>query len=123
VQVSALFVDRAATAGAYFNPSDHSNAASVHLSWHELTTATFSHDDTGKRDRLDRFMGVEDGRFFLSHGGFVPGYTPYDAAFTRPPTGTLPQISLPRPRAFCTHAVRPCRDASVAGIYGTCTHV
>jgi hypothetical protein len=64
-------------------------------SWKELTTATFSHDATGTSDRLDRFMGVEDGRFFLSHGGFVPGYTASGTAFTRPASGTLAKIILP----------------------------
>ena len=64
--------------------------------WIELTTATFSHDATGKADRLDRFMGVENGQFFLSHGGFVPGFTPYGEKFTRPPTGKAPSdIVLP----------------------------
>ncbi|HTI69930.1 MAG TPA: DUF3472 domain-containing protein, partial [Candidatus Limnocylindria bacterium] len=37
--------------------------------WRELDTATFSHDPTGKTNRLDRFMGVEGNQFFLSHGG------------------------------------------------------
>ena len=64
-------------------------------SWQELTTATFSHDATGKEDRLDRFMGVENGAFFLSHGGFGPGYTASGTAFTRPATGTRPTIKLP----------------------------
>lgn len=64
-------------------------------SWRELTTATFSHDPTGKANRLDRFMGVEDGRFFLSHGGFGPGYTAFGTAFTRPAAGSPPQIVLP----------------------------
>ena len=64
--------------------------------WVELTTATFSHDATGKADRLDRFMGVEDGQFFLSHGGFVPGFTAYGEKLTRPVTGHLPtDIVLP----------------------------
>jgi hypothetical protein len=58
--------------------------------WIELTSATFSHDPTGRRDRLDRFMGVEDGEFFLSHGGFVEGSTPFGEAFSRPPTGQPP---------------------------------
>jgi hypothetical protein len=66
-------------------------------SWRELTTATFTHDATGKADRLDRFMGVEHGEFFLSHGGFIPGYTQSGTAFTRPPTGRPPQITLPVP--------------------------
>jgi hypothetical protein len=64
--------------------------------WIELTTATFSHDPTGKSDRLDRFMGVESGKFFLSHGGFVPGFTKYGEKFTRPAEGKEPSdIVLP----------------------------
>lgn len=64
--------------------------------WTELTKATFSHDGTGKSDRLDRFMGVENGLFFLSQGGFVPGSTPFGEPFTRP-TSRLgpPDIRLP----------------------------
>jgi arylsulfatase A-like enzyme len=58
--------------------------------WHEQTAATFSHDPTGKADRLDRFMGVEEGQFFLSTGGFVPGFTKYGAVFTRPASGHPP---------------------------------
>jgi len=65
--------------------------------WQELTTASFSHDATGKENRLDRFMGVENGQFFLSHGGFVPGYTASGSAFTRPATGTPPTVMLPDP--------------------------
>lgn len=64
--------------------------------WIELNTATFSHDPTGKSDRLDRFMGVENGQFFLSHGGFVPGFTKYGEKFTRPAEGKEPSdIVLP----------------------------
>ena len=59
--------------------------------WIEETTASFSHDQTGKADRLDRFMGVEAGQFFLSQGGFVPGFTPYGEKFTRPELGTAPR--------------------------------
>jgi hypothetical protein len=67
--------------------------------WIELTTASFSHDPTGKAHRLDRFMGVEDGRFFLSHGGFIEGFTPYGETFARPATGTPPSdLALPLPR-------------------------
>lgn len=58
--------------------------------WIELTTATFSHDPTGQVDRLDRFAGLEDGQFFLSHGGFVPGFTKYGEKFNRPATGSAP---------------------------------
>jgi hypothetical protein len=64
--------------------------------WIELTTASFSHDPTGKADRLDRFMGVENGQFFLSHGGFVPGFTQYGEKVTRPAVGQPPSdIKLP----------------------------
>ena len=64
--------------------------------WIELTTARFSHDPTGKADRHDRFMGLEDGWFFLSHGGFVPGFTAYGESFTRPAAATPPtDIVLP----------------------------
>ena len=58
--------------------------------WIELTSAKFSHDPTGKEDRLDRFMGLEKGHFFLSHGGFVDGFTDYGAVFQRPATGNQP---------------------------------
>jgi hypothetical protein len=65
--------------------------------WLELTQAGFSHDSTGKADRLDRFMGVEHGQFFLSQGGFVPGYTEYGQKFTRPSTGKAPEdLDLPK---------------------------
>ena len=64
--------------------------------WIEVTTSSFSHDPTGKADRLDRFMGVENGQFFLSQGGFVPGFTKYGEKFTRPATGQPPaDIKLP----------------------------
>lgn len=64
--------------------------------WHEIVTATFSHDPTGKADRLDRFMGVEQGQFFLSHGGFVSGFTQFGEKFERPPLGKPPgNLALP----------------------------
>lgn len=63
--------------------------------WLELTTATFSHDETGKADRRDRFMGVEKNQFFLSHGGFVPGFTKFGTPFHREPNKTHPEIKLP----------------------------
>ena len=68
----------------------------VNGAWTELTEASFTHDETGKSARLDRFMGVEEGRFFLSHGGFVPGFSKYAEKFTRPATGKPPTgITLP----------------------------
>ncbi|MEO6786333.1 MAG: DUF3472 domain-containing protein [Chthoniobacteraceae bacterium] len=62
--------------------------------WSELIEASFSHDGTGKAARLDRFMGVEGGRFFLSHGGFVPGFTKFGEKFTRPASKAPPQIDF-----------------------------
>lgn len=64
--------------------------------WHEVTRATFSHDPTGKAARLDRFMGVEGDRFFLSHGGFRDGFTRFGEAFERPAGGRPPfDLDLP----------------------------
>jgi len=63
--------------------------------WIEIVSARFSHDPTGREDRLDRFMGVEKGQFFLSHGGFVPGFTKFGEIFHRPPTGKPPLLALP----------------------------
>ena len=59
--------------------------------WHEQTTAKFSHDPTGREDRLDRYMGLEQGQFFLSHGGFLDGFTAYGTLFQRPASGTRPK--------------------------------
>lgn len=59
--------------------------------WLEVTEASFSHDPTGKSDRLDRLMGVEKGQFFLSHGGFLEGTMPFGQRFTRPSTGEPPK--------------------------------
>ncbi len=59
--------------------------------WKEVTTAKFSHDPTGRKDRLDRFMGLEKGQFFLSHGGFLDGFTEFGTLFQRPPTGSKPK--------------------------------
>jgi len=64
--------------------------------WTELTTARFSHDPTGREDRFDRFTGVENGKFFLSHGGFLDGYTEYGTPFERTATKQPPQdLELP----------------------------
>ena len=64
--------------------------------WIELTEAKFSHDPTGKSDRLDRFMGIEDGQFFLSHGGFTDDFTSYGELYTRRKTNRSPaKMELP----------------------------
>ncbi|MCY2983839.1 MAG: DUF3472 domain-containing protein [Planctomycetota bacterium] len=65
--------------------------------WVELTNAKFSHDPTGRADRFDRYMGVENGEFFLSHGGFVDGFVKYGDMFTREKTGKSPSdLELPK---------------------------
>jgi hypothetical protein len=41
-------------------------------------------------------MGVENGQFFLSHGGFVEGLTEFGEKFTRAATGQSPkEVLLP----------------------------
>ncbi len=65
----------------------------------ELVTAAFTFDATGRSDRLDRFAGVENGTFFLSQGGFVPGSFDARASLTRPPGGKAPRdLDLPAAR-------------------------
>jgi hypothetical protein len=65
--------------------------------WIELTTAHFTHDATGGKDRLDFGAGVtKDGRFYLSNGGFHAEPVKSGDAFTRPVTGKPPtDITLP----------------------------
>jgi len=65
--------------------------------WLELTEARFTHDPTGREDRLDRFMGIENGQFFLSQGGFVEGFTKYGDKMTRPAAGKSPAESIKLP--------------------------
>ncbi len=60
--------------------------------WRELTGATFSHDATGKADRFDRYMGLVEGEFFLSHGGFVKGEGTFGELFERPLTRDKPKL-------------------------------
>ncbi len=63
--------------------------------WTEIIDARFSHDHTGKADRFDRFMGLEGGQFFLSHGGFVAGFDKYGKKYRRPAVSKAPKIVLP----------------------------
>ena len=58
--------------------------------WHEITQARFSHDPTGKDDRLDRTMGVEANQFFLRHGGFLDGSLDYGTPMDRQPNSEPP---------------------------------
>jgi hypothetical protein len=65
--------------------------------WIELTTAQFTHDPTGGKDRRDFGAGVtKDGRFYLCNGGFHAEPIKYGDAFTRPSGGQAPaDIVLP----------------------------
>ncbi len=64
--------------------------------WTELTTAGFTHDGTGGKDRRDFGAGVtKEGRFYLANGGFVAEGIKYGDKFTRPATGKAPEIVLP----------------------------
>jgi hypothetical protein len=41
-------------------------------------------------------MGTESNQFFLSHGGFIPGFTKYGERFSREPTQHPPtDLDLP----------------------------
>lgn len=57
----------------------------------KLSTATFTHDATGAKDRLDFDAGVTpEGRFYLSNGGFFAGNVHYGQAMTIPKGGKPP---------------------------------
>jgi hypothetical protein len=59
--------------------------------WLELTTARFTHDTTGGKDRIDYESGVVDGRrFFLSNGGWLGGTLTTGTTFSRPALGLVP---------------------------------
>lgn len=58
--------------------------------WHEITQARFSHDPTGKTDRFDRTMGLEDNQFYLRHGGFLDGGLDYGTPMQRQSTDQAP---------------------------------
>jgi len=63
--------------------------------WQELTTARFTHDTTGGKDRIDYESGVTDGRrFFLSNGGWLGGTITGGTTFSRPALGLAP-VDLP----------------------------
>jgi hypothetical protein len=57
--------------------------------WVQLQAATFSHDGSGKRDRLDYDFGLRNGRFWLQTGGFE-GKTPKFGALIKMPAETPP---------------------------------
>ena len=72
--------------------------------WVELTTARFTHDSHGERQRLDRSGAVVGKRFELRNGGFVEpagkaGVRGYGDPLQREPTKALPKAleRLPQP--------------------------
>ena len=58
--------------------------------WAEITKAQFTHDLTGKENRLDRFGGVNGNAFFLSQGGFIPSTMAFRQEIGRSATGQPP---------------------------------
>ncbi len=65
--------------------------------WVPLLEAHFTHDGHGKAQRLDRSAGLEDGRFYLTNGGFQDDTNPtavtkYGAPLTRPAGDSKPPL-------------------------------
>ncbi len=87
--VSSLSLVSAVTAAAELRVS----AFTAYL-MPDVDAARVSHDPTANADRLDRFMGVETRAFFLSHGGFVEGFTKYGESFHRPALNQPPQAII-----------------------------
>jgi hypothetical protein len=58
--------------------------------WHEITTARFTHDVTGRADRKDYSVDVVDGRFVLANGGFLEKRSDYGQMSDRPATNKPP---------------------------------
>jgi len=59
--------------------------------WRELTTARFTHDVTGRADRLDYDAGARGNTFCLSNGGFLEGKVKLGDTFTRRGNGRPPK--------------------------------
>lgn len=64
--------------------------------WREMSSALFTYDATAAAGvRKDYAGGVtKEGLFYLKNCGFFDQNTPYKSTFTRPATGTLPDIDL-----------------------------
>lgn len=75
--------------------------------WIDLTSAKFSHDGTGKADRLDYASGVEkDGRFYLSNGGFISNGIKFGELMHRP-GGAKPPTDIMLPKPETTKETKP----------------
>ena len=63
--------------------------------WHEITDATFTCDGTGLSGvRTDMYGGENNGAFMLQNCGFFDQTTRYRSSFTRPATGSAPEIDF-----------------------------
>ncbi len=69
--------------------------------WTEMSAATFTNDDTGRKElRMDFHGGVTNNQLFLQNCGFFDHYTQPGTAFKRQPGGKKPVIhlaQLPKP--------------------------
>lgn len=63
--------------------------------WHELTDATFTADDTARKEaRYDYSGGLEGSGFYLKNCGFSNDRVRIDSKFARKPLGSAPQINF-----------------------------
>lgn len=63
--------------------------------WTEVTQMTFNGDATAaNKQRMDFAGGLENGKFFMRNGGFFADYVPLGQKFTRPATGTAPNVDV-----------------------------
>jgi len=63
--------------------------------WHEVTDASFSCDNTGRKGlRMDYNGGMTGNSFYLQNCGFVNGTTPYGSKFKRNGGGRRPEIDF-----------------------------
>ena len=63
--------------------------------WSELTTATFTGDNTARKNyRKDYAGGVEGNAFFLKNCGFFGDFVRLDQSFTRPAQSQPPRINF-----------------------------
>ncbi|MCD2422086.1 DUF5077 domain-containing protein [Niabella pedocola] len=64
-------------------------------SWIESVSTKFTVDNSGNSNqRKDYKGGVENGKFFLQNGGFFNDFVQQNSTFTRPATGTPPDVDL-----------------------------
>ena len=77
---------------AFYGPAWTYTAA---RGWQPLTSARFTHDATGGKDRFDYDFGIEHGHYFLQNGGFE-GSSPKAGATVQfeNPNWTAPTVDL-----------------------------